>query len=353
MRQILERLLGSSNPGPDRLLALPTRWRWPVVAMLGALTLAGLVLVRPVDTVNSHRGLDVTLYKSVVQDMRDGQGYYQAAAAEQRRKGFPLRPFMTVRPPVLATLLAALPGGDVGGRVALGLLGGVALLLVLRRSATQMARPLPTILAAASGVLSCFIAPAAMMHEVWAGTLILISLMLYDPRRMLPSLLTGALAVAFRELAAPYLLVMAALAWRDGLWRQAMCWATALVVFGFGLWWHAQAVAAVQLPSDPASPGWLALGGWAFVLDALQMNAITLVSPSWLAACLAPFALFGLMCWRGDLADRVRLTVLGYCMAFLFVGRHDTRYWGLLIAPLWPLGLPGAWTVLRGMLRRA
>ena len=39
------------------------------------------------------------------------------------------------------------------------------------------------------------------------------------------------------------------------------------------------------------------------------------------------------------LGQRLALTVFGYTLAFLVVGRANNSYWGLMIAPLWPLGL--------------
>jgi hypothetical protein len=40
------------------------------------------------------------------------------------------------------------------------------------------------------------------------------------------------------------------------------------------------------------------------------------------------------------------LVVFGYVAAFIFVGRDNNSYWGLMIAPLWPLGLVTAWPAL-------
>ena len=75
------------------------------------------------------------------------------------------------------------------------------------------------------------------------------------------------------------------------------------------------------------------------MLAAIHWNIVLIGAPLWLGAVAAPLALLGLLVWRDPLAERVALTVFGYVIAFVFVGRPENSYWGLLIAPLWPLGL--------------
>src|SRR5690606_12052207 len=45
---------------------------------------------------------DFDLYQSINRRLTAGEGYYEAALAEQRASGFPTKPFVTVRPPTLA-----------------------------------------------------------------------------------------------------------------------------------------------------------------------------------------------------------------------------------------------------------
>jgi hypothetical protein len=99
-------------------------------------------------------------------------------------------------------------------------------------------------------------------------------------------------------------------------------------------------------PGDLASPGWLALGGWHFVLRTLRMNVALLLAPQRLTAIAVPLGLLGLLTRRRALGDRIALTVLGYSFAFLFIGRPSNFYWGFLLAPIWPLGLIGAVALL-------
>ena len=50
------------------------------------------------------------------------------------------------------------------------------------------------------------------------------------------------------------------------------------------------------------------------------------------------------------MADRLALTVVGYGATFLVLGRPGNAYWGLMIAPLWPIGLLWTASALRGRL---
>jgi len=208
-------------------------------------------------------------------------------------------------------------------------------------------RPLtraPVGFALATLVLGAAHAPAFIsfgytIHELWTGLLISLSLALYRPDRWWPSLLIGLAALALRELAAPFLLAMCALAWRDGRRREAAAWLGGLGLFALALGVHASALAPYVTPADHSSPGWLGLHGWRFVLLQMKWNLLLMTTPDWVAAVLAPLALFGLACAKGPLADRLLLVVGGYVAAFLVVGRPDNAYWGLIIAPLWPIGL--------------
>jgi hypothetical protein len=200
-----------------------------------------------------------------------------------------------------------------------------------------------------TGVMPAFGPPAYALHEVWAGLLIALSLALYRPQRWGASLAVALLAVGIRELAAPYLLVMAALAWHEGRRGEAAAWLAGIAALAIGLWLHAQSLAPLVLADDRTSPGWLALGGWHFVLRTLRMNLALLIAPEWLTAIAVPLGLLGLLTRRGLLGDRIALTVLGYCAAFLFIGRPSNFYWGFLLAPIWPLGLIGCAVLLRDM----
>jgi hypothetical protein len=284
---------------------------------------------------------DAALYRRVIEDVRAGTPYYRAAAQEQRRGGYPLRPFVAVRPPTLAVGLAFLPN-EFARRAVLAALALATLAAWTRRQADLGVRGLSlagAMVALAMGSVAAFSPLAYPFHELWAGLLIMLSIALRRPERWALAVLVGLLAALTRELAGAYLLAMAALAWKDGYRREALAWLGALVVLGIALAGHAWAVGAQVLPGDAVSQGWLKVSGWRFVLLAVRWNTILLAAPLWVAALLTPLALLGLAAWRDPLGERMALTVFGYAGAFIVIGRPENAYWGLLIAPLWPLGL--------------
>ena len=284
---------------------------------------------------------DAALYRGVIDQVRAGTPYYEAALTGQRAHHYPVKPFVAVRPPTLAWAMAALPG-ELARRVALGALALAALAAwALRRGPLDDSEARSAIAPAlvATGIATAFTPLSYLFHEVWAGLFIALSLGLRRPDRWGASVAMGLAAALTRELAAAYLLAMAVCAWREGRRREALAWALALGLVAAALAVHATMVARQLVPGDLASQGWLKAGGWSFVLATLRWNAVFVVAPDWALALCAPFALLGLAMWRSPLGERVALTVLGYVAAFFFVGRPDNAYWGLLIAPLWPLGL--------------
>ncbi|KAA6184714.1 hypothetical protein F2Q65_11480 [Thiohalocapsa marina] len=160
-------------------------------------------------------------------------------------------------------------------------------------------------------------------------------------------------ALAFRELALPYVLAMASLALWEGRRREATWWAAGSLAFAIGLALHAWMVSGHIGPEARAGGGWLALGGWAFVLAANQWNGLIIGAGVWLTALWVPLALLGAGALRDPLGHRLLLTVAGYSAAFLLFGRDNNSYWGLIYGPLVAVSLvfvPGA---LRTLWRRA
>ena len=309
---------------------------------LALLLLAGVVGgVLPTRAPAVSGPTDIGLYQHAIQAARHPAGYYAEIIAEQRREGYPLRPFMTVRPPALAFLLAPLP--DEGARrLLLGALGLAVLAAWAVRLRDEGFRLLPltvALVALSTGLMSVAATQAYAMHETWAGLLIALSLALRRPGRWGWSLAVGLLAALIRELAAPYLLVMATMAFVERRPREGAAWLASLAVFVGALAAHAHAVSHYVLPNDAHSEGWLSLGGWPFLLHALQWNAVLAAGPAWLAIALAPLALLGVTSWRGPLGARLGLIVLGYVAGLLVLGRPENVYWGLMIVPLLSLGL--------------
>lgn len=176
-------------------------------------------------------------------------------------------------------------------------------------------------------------------HESWAALLIILSLSVRTPNRWVPSVLLGLAAVLVRELALPYLALMAFFAWRERSRVEAGAWALSILIFFAAMVAHSAAVAAQVTAADPTSPGWSGAGGWPFVLAMMHNCSLFLFLPLPVIAVLVPLSLFGWASLRDPLGERITLLLFGYVAAFAVLGRPDNFYWAILIAPLLPAGL--------------
>ena len=277
---------------------------------------------------------DVKVYQLIIIAVASGEDYYDVVAREHRRYNYPLKPYFTIRPPTLAWLSAAL--GPTGIRLAMfALIGLVAItwLEVLRglSSATLLLYGTFGLLAESTFVLS--LDPYVHFHDSWAALLIALSLALRRPDRVACSIVAGLAAVLFRELALPYLVLMAASAAYERQGREVAGWCAAIAVALVVQTLHANAVAAVVIAGDPASQGWNGLGGWSFLLTAVHTSTLLELLPLWVTALVAPLSMFGWIAWRSALALRVAGLMLGYATALMVFARPDNIYWALMIAP--------------------
>jgi hypothetical protein len=298
---------------------------------------------------------DLGLYAYAAAAAAHPATWYPRVIAEQRREGYELKPFLVVRPPTLSFLLAALRT-EALRRLAVAALALGSLAAWWARLGREGVQPLPRafdVVALVTGALPAVAAQAPYMHEVWAGLLISLSLAVRRPDRFGLAVAAGLAAALVRELAAPYLALMAALALVEHRPREAAAWAAALGLFAAALAWHAHMVDALVLPGDHAGAGWLKLSGWPFVLHAAQWNAVLAASPAWLTALVVPLALAGAATWDGPLGRRLAAVLVAYALAFAVVGRPENFYWGLLFTPILPLGLARAARDLGGLARRS
>ncbi len=333
------------------------RWAaWLALALLVALTAYGAAVQAPrLSAPAEAKFNDEDLYAAVAGRVSHGQDYYAAAATEQRAHGYPTAPPQVFRQPVLAWVMAALQTDLRRNLVfcGLALVTGVATLLALERQGVGfrvLAAAMPVL---ATGLGVVIIHGMLFMHEAWAGLLIALSLALYAPRRWIVAALIGLLACCVRELAVGYLLVMLAAALWEKRWAQVAGWALTIAVFVvlFGL--HLHAAAALHAPTDRVSVGWLGWGGPRFVLELARANVALLLAPTIVIGVAVGLALIGFAGVRNPIGVRAGLIVGGYMLAFLALGRADNNYWGLLYAPILPLGLVLAPPALRDIWRRA
>ncbi|MDE0880513.1 MAG: hypothetical protein OSB00_17910 [Sphingomonas bacterium] len=294
---------------------------------------------------------DVVLYETIVANVRHGGSYYPVTADALRAGNYPLRPFVVFRLPTLAMVEAATP--DIITSMMLYALVAATALAWFRRLAPAFARGPPRLVAMAllAGGLMAFVqSDLRYFHEIWAGLFVALSIALRRRDFWLPSVAFGLAAVLVRETAAPYLALMAFFAFLEGNRREGLSWIGAIAVVAVALVAHAQAVDQVVRTTDPTSPGWAGMLGFGFFVKTVAISTALGIAPLWLAAPLIGLSLFGWAAWSDALGLRMLALLSGYAAILATVGRTDTFYWGLLIAPVSLVGLAFAVDGIRDLL---
>lgn len=298
---------------------------------------------------------DMNLYRRVVMDVEQGQSYYHAAAAEHRRFQYPTSPAPVFRMPTLAWLLAALRF-DAIRLLALALVYGASV-IVLYRELLTAGKSFPVrigvLAVAVTGLSVAGATDAVYWHEIWASLLMAISLLSYRPTLWWPAVLCGLFACLIREIAVPYLLVMALFALRQKRWTELAAWAGATGLFAVAYAAHLRVAAALYQPGDIISASWLGFGGWNFAFATAKWNILLHPLPYSGIAFAICMGVLGLAGARDHRAQRAAVLVSGYVISLMIVGRPDNYYWGILYAPLLPLGWVLAWDAMPELVRSA
>lgn len=328
-----------------------------LLTLLLALIAFGQVANVPADptrTPLAFEDTDVALYAAVARRVGAGENYYDVAAAEHRARGYPLRPFVAVRPPALAMLTGTLGNDGLAWLQRFLLVMAIGLLAFrLRRSGLPRFEWIGAIFIAAFGMALLAGEGTSHWHENWAAVFMILSLTARTERRWAASVALGLVAFLFRELAFPYLLLMAAFAWRDDNRRELAGWTVAILVAAGSLAAHAAMVASVTSAADGASQGWARAGGWGFVLLIVYHCTAMMALPVAASAVALPLALLGWAAVARGLQERVLLLIAGYLATFMALGRPENFYWGMLIGPLILPGLAFAPRALRDLARSA
>ncbi|MFM2099210.1 MAG: hypothetical protein RLZZ366_749 [Pseudomonadota bacterium] len=286
------------------------------------------------------RDPDFRLYRTINARVAAGEGYYEVAADEQRREGYPLRPFITFRLPTLAWISAAI--GASGMRLLIWGLMAFTLFAWWKRLDEVFDDPRRRIVAMlllVSGLTLHARPELIVLHDLWAGLLVCLSFALHREDRWWPSMIAALAAVLIREITFPFVLLMAA----SALWRrqgsEVAGWAAVIALIVAAMFFHAQSVATVVQPGDPGSQGWTRFGGWAFFKFAVQESTALRAVPGWLSATLIPLSILGWASWRSHTGAIGFLLISGYALIFMTLGRPENFYWGLAIAPAFLMGL--------------
>jgi hypothetical protein len=300
---------------------------------------------------------DLALYVKEVQRIRQGESYYDVLGSELQKRGYPIHSAFSWRTPLHLELLAHMPEPDwaryllalgafcaIGFSVATpfrrkehGMVVWQALLLVFPLAITGMD-------------------PVYYFAEMWAGVGIAISVGMYIAGWPKAGVCAGIVALFFRELALPYVLISLILAWREKKKSELCIGLAGLAAFAVYYGLHAAAVSS-HMPSQPPAGNapevlrWIQFGGLRFVLITSRVGML-MIYPFWWAALYLPFALLGLGAWRHPVAIRVLATVMAYMLAFSVIGIPSVNYyWGAVYAPLLAFGTPWALPAFKDLLR--
>lgn len=325
-----------------RFLGLPRTTALAILAALAAVIALGVPMAgRLTPLIPSAQSPDIQYYRSVVSAVRGGKPYEPAALDLLRARHAATAPFFTVRPPTLAWLLARLPGdGEKLADLLLAALAGAVVGVWLWRLSRM--RGDPAFLVRVGLILIASVAVTmrghglSYIHEAWAGLLIAASLAVRSDRHFAAAVVLGLAAALVRELALPYLAVMAAAGLLERRVREAAVFALALALAAAAVAVHAMKVEALTADDLSAASGWVSFGGWAFVLETTRWSYLAV---PWLGAALVPLAILGALGWKDPTGARLAALIIGYTLGFLVIGRPDNFYWGLMVSPLVGVGL--------------
>ncbi|MFO6448072.1 hypothetical protein ACLBKU_13130 [Erythrobacter sp. NE805] len=282
---------------------------------------------------------DLALYARIAARVAAGEGYYPSAMDEQRRDNYPTRPFVAVRQPTLAWLQAAI--GVDGVRYLEWALVAACLLALQLRLAPLVALPerLAALVLMTLGGAAAAVPLAGLIHELLAGLLLTLALLIHRAERWWPALIAAAAALAVRELAVPFVLLWLVFALAARRWREAGAVAALLALFAAGMGLHSLAVEAARLPGDPASQGWDALAGYGLPLMALWRLTGLALLPVSLGAAIAVLPLLGWLSLGGRLGLFAALWFAGLATMVALFARPENFYWVQLALPAYGIGL--------------
>lgn len=302
------------------------------------------------------RDEDLAYYDRVIERIAGGENFYDFVVEEQRAANYPVRPAIAVRLPTLAYIHAWLgEGGMTLAAIVLVLatvwawwkrLGDEQDNASIRRIGTSL-----IFFGAALGLNRYYF----VLHELWAGMLLALAFGLHRPGRWGWSLAVAALALAIREHALPFVLLMGAMAaWRRD-WKEAAAWAALVVSFLVAMAWHVSLIEPHVLSSDRESPAWLVMRGLSGWLGNVALSSGLRFLPHAIAGPVVILCVLGWAGWKSPAGTTGTLLFLGYGLAFMLAGRANNFYWGAVIAPAMfiglaflPMALKSLWRAARG-----
>ena len=288
---------------------------------------------------------DLALYDTAIERIQAGESYYDFIVEEQRAANYPVTPGVAVRLPTLAYIDAWL--GKTGQTIAALILTFAVLAAWWQRLGDEPGGQRFKRI----GIALLFVGASLglnryyfVLHELWAGMLIALAFGLHRVDRgqggkWAASLVAAGLAVAIREHALPFILLMGAMAFWRRDWKEGAAWTALTVAFLAYLAVHLQIVSQHVLPSDPHGQGWFQLRGLSGWVSNVALSSNLRFLPHWLAGPAIAVMMLGWAAWRSPAGLFGFLLYAGYGLAFMIAGRPDNFYWGAVIAPAMFIGL--------------
>lgn len=332
------------SPGVSRLIVLI----WWVVAVAGMAGLwnRGQFLERGLGgraSSQSDSRNDMEFYHKVVVGVRDGQNYYDVA-----RENLPdyFQRYGSVfnwRLPTYAYVLAFLRNDAM---VRIVLLGLILIAVVMSYHAERQVLglwPSNAIALLLFIVLGWVFQDAIFTQELWAATLLAVSLGAWGIECRSLAVAAGLAALAFRELMLPYPVVAGLVCYWSGRRRESFVWLTGIVLFFVYLLWHRAQVQHQLAQMPPVTGGsvdqWLRFGGIDFLLLTGRMTNVFLFPlPGGVVFLTLWLAFLGFVLMPGPRGCVMLMTTSLFWCAFLIIGEPHNFYWGLLYAPIIPFG---------------
>jgi hypothetical protein len=279
---------------------------------------------------------DGALYDAVSRRVKRGDDYYDAAMDELIRRGYPTGSVFNWRLPAYSSL----PDGRCG-RLLLAL---VALASSAAAISIAWERPvwwtrLAVCLTQANSLAWLMHPEPTLFMEIWSGHFMLISIYLYYRGFRGLGVLAAALSLWFRELAAPYLLLLALLAGAGKRYRESVIILSILLIFIIFYLKHCGHIFERGCGLGRSDLGWIDFGGPAFIGSTFKCLYGLNFAPTRLLAICVPLSVLGLTYLRDRKASLLKATALTYVMTFAVMGRSFNFYWGWMYSPIMQLGL--------------
>ena len=350
-----------STAAPTRFANCPRPLAWLTVAGAIALLVWGLSAsfrAKPAPAPQAEApppgGTDLDLYEAIIKRVHDGEPYYDVAADELPKRGYPTSSILNWRLPTYVWFFGLLPSIRVGQAVLIAFT--IWTLFASVRLAAREAGTLPA-MALFVWLVGAFIwcgdGTSFLTQEVWAGALIQMSVVSLALGFRIRGVVCAVISLLLRELTLPYVLLCLVIALWKRRWAEALGWIIGIVLYAALTAYHVAQVRSHMPAEEVNEPStWLCWGGIEFVLATLKMNQLLMLTHNAVRAFYLPFAFLGLLAWRGETGLRLLFTCLGYNMAFLAVGQHFNDYWGIIDAPLLSMGAALAPWAIRDLYRQ-